>query len=388
MEIKMNKSYKYRIYPNSEQKEFFAKTFGCVRFIYNQMLADKIKYYEENKKTLNNTPAQYKKEYEWLKEVDSMALCNAQLNLQKAYKSFYLKQNKFPRYKSRRNKQSYTTNNQNGNIHFSSDNKYIVLPKIKAINIEKHREIEGKIKSVTISKNCANEYFVSILVECNEPKKLPKNNNKIGLDLGIKDFAILSNGEKIENPKFFKKSLEKLKREQRKLSKCEKNSNNRAKQRIRVAKAYNKVTNQRNDFLHKLSTRLINENQVICLETLRVSSMVKNHRLAQSINDVSWSNFVELLTYKAKWYGREVVQIPTSYASSQTCSVCGYVNKETKNLSVREWSCPNCHTHHDRDVNASINILHKGLEISGQGLSVEPVYAYGDSHIEQEALCL
>ena len=207
----------------------------------------------------------------------------------------------------------------------------------------------------------------------------------VGVDLGIKEFAVLSNGEKIENPKFLKKSLNKLKREQRKLSKCIISSNNRIKQRIKVARVHNKVTNQRNDFLHKLSTRLINENQVICLETLKVKNMIKNHHLAQSIGDVSWSKFVDLLLYKSEWYGRSVIQIPQNYASSQTCSVCGYVNKETKDLSVREWWCPNCKAHHDRDINASINILRKGLEISGQGLSVEPVYAYDNSHIEQEA---
>lgn len=381
----MNKAYKFRIYPNREQKEFFAKTFGCVRFIYNQMLADKIKYYEENKKTLNNTPAKYKKEHVWLKEVDSLALCNAQLNLQQAYKKFFVKQNKFPKFKSKRNKQSYTTNNQNGNIHFSNDNKSIVLPKIKEVKIVKHRDIKGIIKSITVSKNCANQYFVSILTECEEPQKLSNNKNMVGIDLGVKDFAILSNGKKIENPKFLKKSLDKLKREQRKLSKCVKGSNNRIKQRVKVARAHNKVTNQRNDFLHKLSTRLINENQVICLETLKVKNMIKNHHLAQSISDVSWSKFVNLLIYKSEWYGRSIIQIPQNYASSQTCSVCGYVNKETKDLSVREWSCPNCKAHHDRDINASINILRKGLEISGQELPEEPVYAYGDSHIEQEA---
>ena len=312
---------------------------------------------------MNNTPAQYKKQYEWLKEVDSLALCNAQLNLQKAYKSFYLKQNKFPKFKSKRNNQSYTTNNQKGNIHFSKDDKYIILPKIRTIKIKKHRKINGEIKSVTISKNCANQYFISILVECNVCKRIFTNHNKIGIDLGIKEFAVLSNGEKIENPKFLKKSLDKLKKEQKKLSKCEKKSNNRVKQRIRVAKIHNKITNQRNDFLHKLSTRLINENQIICLETLKVKNMVKNHCLAQSISDVSWSKFVELLTYKAEWYGREMIQIPSNYASSQKCSVCGYINKETKDLSVRDWSCPNCHTHHDRDINASKNILKKGLEM-------------------------
>ena len=382
----MNKAYKFRLYPNEKQKEYFAKTFGCTRFIYNRMLADKIKYYEETKNTLHNTPAQYKKEFEWLKEVDSLALANAQLNLQNAYKKFFVKQNKFPKYKSKRNKQSYTTNNQNGNIHFTEDNKYIILPKIKGVKIVKHRDIKGIIKSVTISKNCANQYFISILTECEEPQKLSNNKNMIGIDLGIKEFAVISSGEKIENPKFLKKSLDKLKREQRKLSKCIKGSNNRNKQRIKVARIYNKITNQRNDFLHKLSTRLINENQVICIETLIVKNMIKNHCLAQSISDVSWSKFVDLLIYKSEWYGRSIIQIPQNYASSQTCSVCGYVNKEIKDLSIREWSCPNCNTHHDRDINASINILHKGLEISGQELSVEPVYAYDNSHIEQEAI--
>ena len=381
----MNKAYKFRLYPNEKQKEYFAKTFGCTRFIYNRMLADKIKYYEETQKTLHNTPAQYKKEFEWLKEVDSLALTNAQLNLQTAYKKFFVKQNKFPKFKSKRNKQSYTTNNQNGNIHFTEDNKYIILPKIKGVKIVKHRDIKGIIKSVTISKNCANQYFISILTECEEPQKLSNNKNMIGIDLGLKEFAIISNGEKIENPKFLQKSLDKLKKEQRKLSKCVKGSNNRSKQRIKVARIYNKITNQRNDFLHKLSTRLINENQVICLETLRVKNMIKNHCFARSISDVSWSKFVDLLIYKSEWYGRSIIQIPQNYASSQTCSVCGYVNKEIKDLSVREWSCPNCNTHHDRDINASINILHKGLEISGQELSVEPVYAYDNSHIEQEA---
>lgn len=308
--------------------------------------------------------------------------------MQTAYKNFFVKQNKFPKYKSKHNNQSYTTNNQGGNIRFTEDSRYIILPKIKRVKVIKHRDIKGTIKSVTISKNCANQYFISIITECEESRKLSSSKSVIGIDLGIKEFAILSNGEKIENPKFLKKSIDKLKREQKKLSKCVKGSNNRNKQRIKVARVHNKVVNQRNDFLHKLSTRLINENQVICLETLKVKNMIKNHHLAQSISDVSWSKFVDLLAYKAEWYGRKVIQVPQNYASSQTCSVCGYVNKETKDLSVREWSCPNCKAHHDRDINASINILHKGLEISGQELSVEPVYAYGRGHIEQEALPL
>ena len=372
----VNKAYKFRLYPNKKQKEYFAKTFGCVRFVYNKMLDDKKKHYDKTKKVLNITPSKYKTEFEWLKEVDSLALANAQMNLQKAYKSFFNKQHGFPKFKSKRANQSYTTNNQGNNIRFTKDNKRIILPKIKSVKVKKHREIEGVIKSVTVSKICANQYYISILTECDEPKKLPINNNKIGIDLGIKDFAIISNNEKIENPKYLRKSLQKLKKEQRKLSKCTLKSNNRNKQRIIVAKIYNKINNQRNDFLHKLSTRLINENQVICLEKLKVKNMIKNHKLALSIADVSWSKFVDLLQYKAEWYGREIVQIDTYYPSSQTCSVCGYINKETKDLVVREWECPHCHTKHDRDINASINILQEGIkQISGQGLSVEPIFA-------------
>lgn len=384
----MNRAYKFRIYPTKQQQEFLIKTFGCVRFIYNKMLNDKIEYYKINKQTLNNTPAQYKKDYPWLKEVDSLALANAQINLQTAYKNFFIKNNSFPKFKSKHNNQSYTTNNQGGNIHFSNDNIYITLPKIKNIKVKKHRKIEGKIKSVTVSKTCDNLYFISILTECNDIDFLPKLNNAIGIDLGIKEFAIISNGEKIANNKFLTKSSLKLKKEQRKLSKCKKGSKNRSKQRLKVAKLHRKVTNQRNDFLHKLSTKLIRENQIICLESLKVKNMVKNHKLARSINDVSWGKFLDLLLYKSKWYGRTIVQIPTYFASSQLCTNCGYKNIDVKDLSIREWDCPQCHTHHDRDLNASYNILKKGLiQLSGQELPDELVYAYGISHIEQEASC-
>ena len=368
-----HKSYKFRLYPNQEQMLLFVKTFGCSRFIWNQMLADKIQYYKETGQTLKNTPAQYKKDYPWLKEVDSYALCNVQLNLQKAYQSFFKSGFGFPNFKSKRKMayQSYQTNNQRGMIRLSNNSK-IKLPKVGWVKVKVHRQVKGLIKSATISKTATRKYFISILCE-EEIVPLLRTDSNIGIDLGLKHFAILSTGEKIENPRFLVSLSKKLAKEQKILSRrgfLAKNrgvklseSSNYQKQKLKVAKLHEKISNKRRDFLHKLSTTLIKNHDRICMEDLASKNLMRNHRLAKAIGDASWSEFMRMLEYKAEWYGKQIISISRWYPSSQICSNCK-ANSGKKPLRVREWTCEQCGSHHDRDINASLNILNEGLRLA------------------------
>ena len=371
----MLKGYKYRIYPNEEQVIQIEKTFGCCRFVYNQLLAKKIDLYKNEQKSMSKTDCNnycnriLKKEYEWLKEVDKFALTNSIYNLDEAYKNFFrrVKQGNdkvgFPKFKSKKNHYySYKTNFTNNNIKVDFDNNKVQLPKLKWVKCKLHRKFTGKILFVTISKTPSNKYFISFNVEC-EHEILPKNNNAVGIDLGIKDLLITSDGEVINNEKLTYKYEKKLAKLQRQFARKKKGSNNWNKQRIKIARLHEKITNIRKDNLHKISYTLVKENQFIFSEDLNIKGMVKNHNLAKSIHDCSWYELTRQISYKSEWNERVYKKVDRYYSSSQLCSKCGYKNVNTKNLNVREWICPICGTHDDRDINASINILNKGLKI-------------------------
>ena len=361
-----NKAYKFRIYPNAEQQIMFAKTFGCVRFIYNRMLADKIKYYEETKQKLNNTPAQYKKEFEWLKEVDSLALANAQMNLQTAYGNFFRSPKiGFPKFKSKKsNQKSYTTNCVNGNI--TVENYYIKLPKIGLVKLKQHRMIPSgyKLKSVTVSQTSSGKYYASVLFEYENQVQEIEPQTFLGLDFSMHELYRDSNGDEPCYPRYYRQAEKRLKREQRKLSLMQKGSKNREKQRIRVAKLHEKAANQRKDFLHKQSKQITNAYDCVCVEDLNMKAMSQALQFGKSVSDNGWGMFVTFLKYKLEEQGKKLVKVDKFFASSQICSCCGYKNTETKNLSIRAWDCSKCGTHHDRDINAAINIRNEGMRIA------------------------
>ena len=371
--IIINKAYKFRILPNSEQEILIQKTFGCVRFIYNKMLADKIEAYKQDKINLKVTPAQYKDEFEWLKEVDSQALSNEQQHLNAAYANFFqgIKKHQnsgFPKFKSKKHsKKSYTTSL----IHSTKDNirvedNKIKLPKLGWIKFKKSRKILGNIKSVTVSQNAAGKYFISILTEqeIDIPEIKLNKEKSLGLDYSSPDFYIDSNGSKAGYPKYFRRYEEQLAKEQRKLASMKLNSANYLKQRNKVTKVHEKIANSRLDFCHKLSTKLANEYDIICVEDINLRVMSQCLTLGKSTLDNGFGMFRTFLDYKLKWRGKAFVKINKWTPTSIVCSNCGAYHKDiVTDLGVRKWTCPDCGTEHDRDVNAAENIRQQGLNL-------------------------
>jgi putative transposase len=371
----MLKSFKYRLYPTEQQKELLAKHFGCCRMVYNLGLEVKNMAYNGNKKSLSyNTLASQltdlKTEYSWLSEVNSQSLQASLKNLDIAYTRFFKKIGSFPKFKKKSAKQSFQCPQ---NVWIDSEKGIVNLPKFKeGIKAIFHRRFTGETRTVTISKTPTNKYFASILVETGIaiPEIKPINENTtIGIDLGIKSFIVSSEGEKYDNPKYLKNSLTRLKVLSKRLSKKEKGSNRRKKAKLAVARLHEKVSNQRSDFLHKVSNEITNRHDTICMETLRVDNMLKNHKLAQSISDSGWGMFKEFVKYKCSWKGKNFLEIGTFEPSSKTCCECGSIN-ELLTLKDREWVCADCGTLHDRDVNAGKNIKAFALKKSGAERSV------------------
>ena len=378
MDIK--RAYKFRFYPTDEQKQILAQTFGCARFIYNRILRVRTDAwyeillsvgYHETSSLLTELKKQ--PEFCWLNDVSSVPVQQSLRHLQAAFANFFAKRNGYPKFKSKHglNSAEYTTS------AFRWNGKDLTLAKMKeplAIRWSRTIPKAAKVTTVTVSNDPAGRYFVSMLCD-DAVSSLPLHEGKVGLDLGLNSFAVISTGEKVSAPNTFRKNEKKLAKLQRRLAKKQKGSKNRTKARLKVARLAAKVSDTRKDFLHKLSTRLIRENQTIAVETLAVKNMVRNRHLSKSISDAGWSEFVRQLTYKAHWYGKTLVGIDKWYPSSKRCSDCGFVLTKLP-LSVRKWACPGCGTNHDRDVNAARNILAAGLAVSALGESVIPTQAF------------
>jgi putative transposase len=369
-ENEMHKAFKFRLLPTQEQEVLLSKHFGCVRFIYNYFLSEKQKHYQENKKTLNfnqcagSLVAKKKEEgFEWLKEVNSQALVSSLMSLETAYGNFFKKRARFPKFKSRKGKNSFIVPQ-----HVKVEEKGLVkIPMFKeGIRFVEHRDLKGKIKSATVSRTKTGKYYISFLCVVEKPLQFQKTGKNIGIDLGLKDFIITSEGQRFVNPKYIKQYEKELKKQQKHFSRKQNGSKRKEKQKIKVAKIYEKITNSRNDMQHKVSLKLIQNYDLIVIEDLNVKGMVKNHCLARAISDVSWSSFVTKLKYKAEWYGKTVCVIDRFYPSSKTCSCCGHI-KESLDLSERSWTCSSCNTEHDRDVNAAKNILKRAETIQSSG---------------------
>lgn len=366
----MEKMYKYRIYPNKKQQELIQKTFGCCRFVYNYYLSKCIEAYEKEKITLTyydccKMLSSLKEELPWLKEPDKCSLQNSLKDLNFAYKRFFNKITGYPNYKKKKTRNTYRT--QNYNLHQTTsairfENNHIKLPKLGWIKVKDKRPPNGRILNATIEQKSSGKYYVCLCCTDIKETLLVKTNKSIGIDLGIKTYATTSNGEKYTLPESFRTEQIKLAKLQKDLFRKTRGSSNWRKARIKLARQYEKISNQRNDYLQKLSTQLIKDNDIVCIETLAIDKMVLNKYIGEKIKNAAWFEFGRLLQYKADWYGKKVIKIDRFFPSSQICNNCGYQNSQTRKLYIRSWICPCCNAHLDRDVNAALNILNEGLK--------------------------